>query len=143
MLHSPEEPNGGANPTEDAQQQPGQPEGTKSFAAFLNMLEDGKTHSDLSEHLRELNAAMNNAVLDRGGKAKGKLTLEVEFMLDKGVFEIQPSIKVKLPETKRNRTIAWSTPGNNFTPHNPRQMNLFERPREVSAYGRGEVREAL
>lgn len=115
-------------------------EGTKSFTSFLSMLEDGNLHSDLSEALRSVNADMNNHAAENGGKSKAKMTIELEFLLDKGVFEIRSNFKVKSQEKKRERTIAWSTPGNNFTPHNPRQMNLFEKPRET-AYERGEVRE--
>ena len=37
------------------------------------------------------------------------------------------------PKTPRDRSIAWSTPSNNFTPENPRQGNLFGRPRDVTS----------
>lgn len=113
-------------------------EEARSFAAFIQMLEDGKLNADLSEALQELNAGMNDHVQTFGGKPKGKLVLTIDFALDKGVFDIVAAYKVTKPEVKRDRSIAWSTPGNNFSPENPRQMTLFGRVRDV---GTGESRE--
>ena len=102
----------------------------RTFSAFVAMLEDGALHDELSDALRDLNAAMNNHVLKYGGKAKGKLALNVELTLADGVFEITADFKASEPRPKRGRSIAWSTPSNHFSPENPRQMNLFG-PREV------------
>lgn len=115
-------------------------EQTKSFASFLNMLEDGELHSDLSEKLRQICGDMENSAMENGGKAKAGLTINIEFLLDKGVFEIRSGYKIKMPEGKRQRTIAWATPGNNFSPNNPRQMNMFEKPRDASVIGRSDVK---
>lgn len=101
------------------------PEDTRSFNSFVNMLEDGILHSELSDALRELNAGMNDHVHKTGNKAKAKMTIEIDFTLDKGVFDIVADYKIKLPKVKRARSVAWSTQGNNFTPQNPRQMQLF------------------
>lgn len=106
-------------------------EGQKSFTSFFAMLEDGVLHSDISKELNRINAELNDHAQENGGKAKGKLSIEIGFLLEKGVFEITSSFKTKMPEQRRLRTIAWSTPGNNFTPHNPRQMSLFEKPKSV------------
>jgi hypothetical protein len=100
-------------------------EQARSFSSFLQMLEDGQFHSELSDSLQELNANMNNHVLNYGQKAKGKISITIEFVLEKGVFDIVADFKSTPPKTKRARSIAWSTPNNNFTPENPRQMNLF------------------
>jgi len=106
-------------------------EGQKSFTSFLAMLEDGVFHSDISKELNRINSELNDYAAENGGKGKAKLNIEISFLIKNGIFEISSGYKVKLPEQKRMPTIAWSTPANNFTPHNPRQMNLFEKPKSV------------
>ena len=119
---------------------PAPPEDARSFAQFLQMLEDGQLNADLSEALRNLNAAMNNHVQTFGGKCKGYITVKIDFALEKGVFDITADFQEKLPKAKRDRSIAWSTPGNNFTPENPRQMSLFAKPRDVTSEDAAKVR---
>ncbi len=96
-----------------------------TFAQFLQLMEDGELHGELSDHLQQINAALSQHVIDYGGKAKGKLTLTVNFTLNKGVFEITGGYTVKLPDKPRGQTVVWATPDNRFTPHNPRQMAMF------------------
>lgn len=120
--------------------QPNAPENTQSFATFLTALEDGVLNADMSEALRELNAAMNQHVQSYGGKAKGKISLTIEFKLDDGLFIITPDFKATLPKAVRRQSVAWSTPGNNFTPHNPRQMALFGNMRDVTSSSKDEIR---
>ena len=115
-------------------------EPTHPFEQFLRMLEDGRFHSDLSAALRDLGADLNNHSHAYGGKPKGKLSIEIGFTLNKGIFDITADYKVKKPEAPRERTIAWSTPGNNFVPQNPQQMNLPGVVRDVTSSSRSEVR---
>lgn len=115
-------------------------EGTKSFTQFLTMLEDGELNAELSQEVRELNALMNDYAAENGGSAKAKLTITIDFALKAGVFEIISKFAVKKPEMKRRRTMAWSTDGNNFSPNNPRQLNMFEKPRDVTSFGRSDIK---
>jgi hypothetical protein len=113
------------------------PEGLQkatTFADFVRMLEHGDLHQELGTMLQELAAAMENHAAENGGKAKGKLTLSVDFRLEKGIYEIEADPKVTLPKSKRGRTVAWGTPENYFSPQDPRQMTMF---------GRGAVRDAV
>lgn len=96
-----------------------------TFGQFLQLLEDGEFHGELSDALQEINAKLSQHVLAYGGKPKGKLTITVDFTLDKGVFEITGDYTVKLPKAPRGKTVAWSTAENRFTPQNPKQMQLF------------------
>lgn len=121
------------------QPSPTNQEAAHSFTSFIAMLEDGQLHHDLSEALRDLNAKMNDHAVN-SGKAKGKLSLNIDFTLNKGVFDITSDFKVKEPQESRARSVAWSTQGNNFTPHNPRQMNLFGQPRDVTSQSREDIR---
>lgn len=98
----------------------------RAFSAFLAMLEDGLFHAELSDELQELNAAMNNHVINYGAKAKGKIVITINLELIKGVFDIVSKYKITPPETPRGRSIAWSSPDNNFVPHNPKQQDMFK-----------------
>jgi len=115
-------------------------EEARSFVAFVQMLEGGCLNADLTEALRDLNAEMNNHAQAFGGDPKGKLVLTIDFALTKGTFDITADYKVTKPKAKRERSIAWSTPANNFSPDNPRQMTLFGRPRDVTGGESREVR---
>lgn len=99
----------------------------RSFTDFVRQLEDGGLHHELTDALRELNAAMNNHVQSYGGKCRGAITLQLDFLLEGGVFEITAKAAVKTPKPKRGKTILWSTPGNDFSRANPRQGDFFDR----------------
>ncbi len=103
-----------------------QVEGARSFNQFLANLQDGYFHDKLSADLRELNAEMNDHVLDCGKRAKAKITIEIDITLQDGLFTIYPKHKIKKPEAPIQMSVMWSTPGNNFTPYNPKQQELFK-----------------
>lgn len=100
-------------------------EETRGFAWFLQQIQGGEFHQELSQQLRELNAALNQHVQDFGGKPKGKLKIEIAFELEKGVFRIDATSEMKSPKRPGAGCVMWSTPGNNFTPENPRQLSMF------------------
>lgn len=124
-----------ANPLQGEVEEP-----ARSFATFLAILEEGQFHDDLSEELRNLNADMNNAFRDTGGTIKGEMSIKLKFTLKDGLFLIIPDFSVKKPKKPRRQSVAWSTPGNNFSANNPKQMNMFDRPRDVTGFGRGDVK---
>jgi hypothetical protein len=101
----------------------------RSFSAFLGVLEDGAFHADLTRHLQEAVAEMQNAVLDRGGKPRAKLRLDLNLKLEAGIVEVTGDFKVTLPKAERGRTVFWATPENNLSRSNPRQADMF---RDVS-----------
>ena len=96
-----------------------------TFGQFLQMLEDGELHEDLSNKLLKINETMNQHFQDFGGKPKAQLDLCIKFSLEKGTFTIEPSFKTKLPLPPRGKTVAWSTKDHRFTPANPAQLNMF------------------
>jgi hypothetical protein len=111
------------------------PEGLQkavTFADFLRMLENGELQQDLSRELRNINAAMENHAMENAGKAKAKLTLTIDFSLEKGIYEITADPKVTLPKSKRNRSIAWGTPEGFFSPQDPKQLDMWSGPRKVN-----------
>ncbi len=101
-------------------------EAAKGFNSFLQTLEDGQFHNELSNELRDLNAEMNNHAINYGLAAKAKITITIDIVLKNGVFDIMADKKITPPKAPRQRSILWSTPGNNFTPQNPKQQDMFK-----------------
>lgn len=95
-----------------------------SFTSFMQQVEGGKLHDDLTREIPDINGTLSNHVINNGGVAKGKLKLEVEFTLKDGVMEVTGSYDVTLPKEKRGRSIFWLTPDNHFTQANPKQDRL-------------------
>lgn len=96
-----------------------------TFAHFLAMMNAGRFQQELTELLPQIAAALENHAAESGGKAKAKLKLEFDFLLKKGVYEIGCDHKLTLPTVERDRTIAWATVDNFFTPQNPQQVEMF------------------
>lgn len=96
-----------------------------TFSQFLQLVEDGDFHGDLSDALRRISTAMSQYVIDHGGKPTAKLKIGFEFKLDNGVFEIRATFDETLPKAPRGKTVVWSTRDNHFTPQNPKQMQMF------------------
>lgn len=110
-----------------------------TFADFVRMLNHGQLHAELSAQLPEIAAALSNHALENGGKAKGKLKVTIDFELKKGVFEIMADFDTTLPSTPRDRTIAWCTMDNFFSPQDPKQIEMFGGPRGVIDATQGEA----
>lgn len=111
-------------PPPPADGQPAAP-AARTFDSFLRMLEDGTLNADLSDQLRIINEDLNQHAMSYGNKPKAKLTVEIDFTLDGGIFDIRSRFKTKLPEAPRGKTIAWGTERHDFTPNNPKQGQLF------------------
>ena len=105
-----------------------------SFGQFIQMLEDGTLHGDLTQALEDIAASLNDRAMMEGPKRKqkGKLSLTIDFSLEGGIFEIDAKHTVKLPQEPRGKSIMWSNSSNQFTPQNPRQINMFDGPRELT-----------
>lgn len=106
-----------------------------SLAVLLGQLEDGRLNAELADKLRETVATLTNHVAEHGGKPKAKLVLTLDIKLAGGVFAVEPTYKLTLPEPPRTATVFWATPGNGLSLNNPKQGHLF---RDVS--GSGETR---
>ena len=98
---------------------------TRNFTQFLQSLDEGAIHTELSELLPIISAALTNHVLEYGGVPKAKLAINIGFKLDKGVFEIVAKVDHKLPEKPSGRTVLWADGQNNFTLANPKQFQMF------------------
>lgn len=103
----------------------------RNFAQLISVAEDGELNSDLDQEITDLVAALNDAGASRGGKAKGKITLSVELVLDGGIISMTTDYVVKKPKIPRARSAFWTTPDNKLSRRNPKQSELPLR--DVSA----------
>lgn len=77
--------------------------------------------------VRELVEALDELPTEKG---KGSITVTLDFDFEKGLFNVTPSVKTKLPEGRKfGRTPFWSHEGALSTQH-PSQIDMFA-PRQV------------
>ena len=95
----------------------------RDFSAFLLDQSQGRTHSELSEGLRDLVAK----VVDTGKKGSIQLTVTVAPMKDDAsVLVVSDEIKLKLPEHDRKASIFWPDDNNNLVRNDPNQRSIFD-----------------
>lgn len=95
-----------------------------TFGQFIALLEDGQFDADVAQDLKEMAAELQD-IAGTQGSAKGKLTVDIDFKVENGMFVIAAKHKIKLPDPTRPRSVAWTTEDNRFTPHKPNQGQLF------------------
>ena len=118
---------------------PRDPNEIMSFATFLQNLQDGGLHAELSTELANAVAEMNNARLDGQAKPKVKIVVTVDMTLDGQTVDVNADYSVKMPRTTRERSVFWTTPRNTLTRSNPKQHDLPFGPRTIHDE-HGEVR---
>ena len=98
----------------------------KNFSQFIALHANGATNQLFSEAMQDMVAELSNRVIDRGGKQKGKLTLEVEMILENGMLRIGVNHpKSKMPVPAGQSDVFWATPDNNLSQSNPKQRDMF------------------
>lgn len=109
-------------PTPDAEPDPGT---LRTFSLFLQNLEDGELHHELTDGLDDIIAGLSNYVLDHGGKPKATIDLKIEIQLDGGELRVIPKLAMKKPTPPRRTTTMWATAKNKPTLANPKQQRMF------------------
>ena len=97
------------------------PSKATEFAAVLLSLDDGATHSELTESLQGLVARVRDT-----GKA-GTLTLTITVAPRSGTrnqIDVKDEIKLKLPEFARAASIFFAGDDNQLPRHDPNQPAL-------------------
>lgn len=95
-----------------------------TFGQFIGFLEDGQFDADVALDLKNMAADLQDLAATQGA-AKGKLTVEIDFKVENGMFIIAAKHKIKTPDPVRAKSVAWTTEDNRFTPHKPNQGQLF------------------
>ena len=102
----------------------------RPFADALIELSGGRTHTELSEQLHALIAA----VRDTGKKGSLTLTITVSRMKNasENTLTVTDDVKAKLPAHDRNVSVFYADADGNLTRRDPNQL-VFESLREVPA----------
>lgn len=98
-------------------------EPVKPFNSILATLEGGVLHDHLSDTVHEAIEKLEEHA-ESYGKARGRVTLTLDFTLDGGLLTILGDVSTKLPRASRRPTVAWVSPGNNVSFANPKQPDL-------------------
>jgi hypothetical protein len=95
-----------------------------SLADQLKTLGAGRFDEEATQAVRELVRAMTRVAETSGGKPKGQIVITLKLQLDRGVFDMDPAIKVTTPATQRARTIFYAMPDGRLSKHDHRQTEL-------------------
>jgi len=95
----------------------------RAFSQFLAEQRNGQTHSELSDALNELVAAV-----EQEGKA-GELVLRIKVKpagkVSAGTVIVEDEIKMKAPAGERSASIFFVTSDNNLSRKDPYQQELM------------------
>ena len=106
-----------------------------TLSEFMRTLEDGQFDADCYEAIKKLSAALNEHAWQSGGKAKGKVSITLEFSQEGSITEIRSAFKVTEPQLARSKSVLWTTEDHRFTRTRPGQEQLFGI-RDVSSSAR-------
>ncbi len=95
-----------------------------SFSSFVQNLDDGGLHHDLTDALTEVVAALNDARAAGDGKPKASMAIKLSFALDGQTIDVTGDFTTKLPKVKRERSVFWTTAKNRLSRSNPKQQAL-------------------
>lgn len=101
------------------------PGACNTLGAFIASLEDGQFDADAYAAIKKLSAGLKAAATVNGGKAKGKVTISLDFEQEGAVTAIKATFKVTQPEARRPKSIMWSTDDNRLSRSRPGQNELF------------------
>ena len=101
------------------------PGACNTLGEFIRTVEDGQFDADCYVAIRDLNAKMAECAWRSDGKAKGKVTITLDFTRDGGITEIKSAFKVTPPSERRAKSHLWLTEDNRFTRTQPGQRQLF------------------
>ena len=95
----------------------------RDATTIIGMLEDGELAGDLSNEISRLLDALRDAAGPKS-KAKGSLTLKLNFAVEGVSTEIDAEISTKVPKSKRGRSFFFVTDDGLSTEH-PKQTSMF------------------
>jgi hypothetical protein len=100
----------------------------RSYTEMLGLLSRGDFSRRLDQELTKLIETLEALPTESG---KATITVGVEFKYELGRIDINPTFKVKLPETDRfMKTPFWTIEGALSVQH-PSQLDIFSGPRTV------------
>lgn len=99
-------------------------DGARSFARFLQMVDDGVAEAEASDELAELVKTLE-AHAEDNGQAKGQITIVIDMTVNRnGRTDVKHDVKVKKPKKPRAGSVFWVTKTGNLSNKHPRQLKL-------------------
>ncbi len=95
-----------------------------SMGTLIDLLEDGQFSREGYDDLKRLGEALKLHAAN-GMKAKGKVTLTIDFEQEGEALHVRGDIKVKMPELPRRKSIVWTDDNGDFCRFPPRQAQMF------------------
>lgn len=103
-------------------------EGARSFARFLEAVDQGEANQQASDQLLKLMRIMRQLARATQTPQVGRLTLKFGFAVEPNdTVQVAYQVEIKEPSRKTARSHFWLTPGSNLSVENPRQMKLALR----------------
>ena len=101
---------------------------SKAFSVFLQDLQDGRTHAEMSAKLTELIEAVRST--GRGGEIVLAIKVKPATRGDVDKVTITDDVRLKLPAHDRKTDIFWLTDTGELSRNHPRQgaLELKEAP---------------
>lgn len=101
------------------------PGACNTLGDFMRSLEDGQFDADTYAAIKRLSAALTATAMSNGGKAKGKVTITLDFEQEGSVTQIKSAFKVTQPEARRPKSVMWKTDDNRLSRSRPGHGELF------------------
>lgn len=101
------------------------PGACNTLGDFVRSLEDGQFDADAYAAIKRLSAALTATAMSNGGKAKGKVTITLDFEQEGSVTQIKSAFKVTQPEARRPKSVMWKTDDNRLSRSRPGHGELF------------------
>jgi hypothetical protein len=99
-------------------------DGARSFARFVQMIDDGVAEAEASDDLADLVKVLE-AHAEDNGQAKGQITLVIDMTVNRnGRTDVKHEIKMKKPKKPRAGSVFWVTKTGNLSNKHPRQLKL-------------------
>jgi hypothetical protein len=108
----------------------------RNTTQMLGLIGDGDLLAELDEKMVALNTTLVAQTAGRKKtKAKGSITLKLDFVVEDGTVTITPDIAVKEPKPARSTGFFWVRPDGTLSTEHPSQtrMDFSERARTGDA----------
>lgn len=97
----------------------------RNTTQMLGLIGDGELIGELDEKMVALNAALLAATQGRRKtKAKGSITLKLDFVVEDGTVTISPDIQVKEPKPARATGFFWLRDDGSLSTEHPSQTRM-------------------
>ncbi|MBB4952735.1 hypothetical protein H4S14_000777 [Agrobacterium vitis] len=100
---------------------------------LIGSLEQGQLHKDFAENIKDTIVKLQDLIGDNPkAKAKGSVTLKLDFTVQDGRIEFDADISTKTPKQPRRSTVFFLTDDSEISTEHPRQRDMFGGPNAVT-----------